>query len=218
MSRVIEDQNDSSDTKGYGVHKKEDKDWFNDAKYLNSFYKFVHSEGIVNPISIRVSKNYFFLETVQITGYLVLTAPNGWCDKSRFTRHCDSHRVFIWKGNGARFHPSYLTKIDRFGGKGILVCGGIMLGSRIPLYFFDDGTVNSQRYCQTGPTSDIMVWGGIRFDHMTPLKHIDDNLTGDRFVIQVVEPVVAGCTQHGIQARSGPAACRTVNFQQSDWI
>ncbi|GFV16225.1 hypothetical protein TNCV_3379891 [Trichonephila clavipes] len=50
-----------------------------------------------------------------------------------------------------RHHPranaldSYLTKIDRFGGKGILVCGG-MLSSRTPLYVFNMGTVNLQRY------------------------------------------------------------------------
>ncbi|GFY25103.1 hypothetical protein TNCV_2692941 [Trichonephila clavipes] len=56
--------------------------------------------------------------------------------------------VFTWKGNvyGARFHPSYVTKIDRFGGKVILMCGCIMLGSRTPLFVFDASTVNSQRY------------------------------------------------------------------------
>ncbi|GFV68722.1 hypothetical protein TNCV_1902381 [Trichonephila clavipes] len=39
-------------------------------------------------------------------------------------------RVFTWRENvrGARFRPSCVTKIDRFDGKGILVCGGIMLG------------------------------------------------------------------------------------------
>ncbi|GFU99959.1 hypothetical protein TNCV_3866601 [Trichonephila clavipes] len=36
------------------------------------------------------------------------------------------------------------TKIDRFRGKEILVCGGKMLGSRTPLYVFDAGIVNLQ--------------------------------------------------------------------------
>ncbi|GFS88001.1 uncharacterized protein TNCV_3929831 [Trichonephila clavipes] len=36
-----------------------------------------------------------------------------------------------------RFHLSYVTKIDRFGNKGNLVCCSIMLGCRTPLYIFD---------------------------------------------------------------------------------
>ncbi|GFS88016.1 hypothetical protein TNCV_3929911 [Trichonephila clavipes] len=35
------------------------------------------------------------------------------------------------------FHLSYVTKIDRFGDKGNLVCCSIMLGCRTPLYIFD---------------------------------------------------------------------------------
>lgn len=42
----------------------------------------------------------------------------------------------------------------------------------------------------TGPTPGIMVWGGIMFDRRTPLVHIDGSLTADRYVTQVVEPVV----------------------------
>ncbi|GFU67179.1 hypothetical protein TNCV_3676141 [Trichonephila clavipes] len=34
---------------------------------------------------------------------------------------------------GSHFHPSCITKIDRFGRSGIIVIGGIMLGSRTPL-------------------------------------------------------------------------------------
>ncbi|GFY15503.1 hypothetical protein TNCV_1573141 [Trichonephila clavipes] len=42
--------------------------------------------------------------------------------------------------------PPTLTKIDRFGGKEILVCGDILLGSRTPLYVSDVYTVNSERF------------------------------------------------------------------------
>ncbi|GFY01756.1 hypothetical protein TNCV_1467481 [Trichonephila clavipes] len=65
-------------------------------------------------------------------------------DESKCTRYSDSRRVFTWRENGAHFHPSYAPKIDIFGGKGILACGGIMLRSRTPLYAFDASTVNSQ--------------------------------------------------------------------------
>ncbi|GFX40958.1 hypothetical protein TNCV_2216561 [Trichonephila clavipes] len=38
------------------------------------------------------------------------------------------------------------SNYDRFGGKGILLCGGILLGSHTPLYVFDACTINPQRY------------------------------------------------------------------------
>ncbi|GFW59744.1 transposable element Tcb2 transposase [Trichonephila clavipes] len=36
---------------------------------------------------------------------------------------------------------------DRYGGRGVLVWGGIMLGSRTDLHIFDAGSVNGTRYC-----------------------------------------------------------------------
>ncbi|GFX86451.1 hypothetical protein TNCV_3727201 [Trichonephila clavipes] len=52
---------------------------------------------------------------------------------SKCTRQSDSRRVFTWGENGACIYPLYDTKINRFGGKGILVYVGIMLGSCTPL-------------------------------------------------------------------------------------
>ncbi|GFU72889.1 hypothetical protein TNCV_4910181 [Trichonephila clavipes] len=40
----------------------------------------------------------------------------------------------------------YVTKIDRFGGKEILVKDGIVMGNHILLYVFNADTVNSQCY------------------------------------------------------------------------
>ncbi|GFW29549.1 transposable element Tcb2 transposase [Trichonephila clavipes] len=37
--------------------------------------------------------------------------------------------------------------MDRYGGRGVLVWGGIMLGSRTDLHIFDAGSVNGTRYC-----------------------------------------------------------------------
>ncbi|GFV18110.1 hypothetical protein TNCV_169141 [Trichonephila clavipes] len=66
-------------------------------------------------------------------------------EESKRIRQSDSRRVFTWRENGARFHPFYVSKIDIFGGKGI-VCGDIMLGTRTPLNVYDAITVNLQRY------------------------------------------------------------------------
>ncbi|GFU39578.1 transposable element Tcb1 transposase [Trichonephila clavipes] len=43
--------------------------------------------------------------------------------------------------------PSNIIERDRYGGRGVLVWGGIMLGSRTDLLTFDAGSVNGTRYC-----------------------------------------------------------------------
>ncbi|GFV62262.1 transposable element Tc1 transposase [Trichonephila clavipes] len=68
-------------------------------------------------------------------------------DESRFSLSSDSHRILIWKEWGSRNHPSNIIERDRYGGRGVLVWGGIMLGSRTDLHIFDAGSVNGTRYC-----------------------------------------------------------------------
>ncbi|GFY07081.1 transposable element Tcb1 transposase [Trichonephila clavipes] len=59
----------------------------------------------------------------------------------------DSHRILIWRERGSRNHPSNIIERVRYGGRGVLVWGGIMLGSRTDLHIFDAGSVNGTRYC-----------------------------------------------------------------------
>ncbi|GFX81127.1 transposable element Tcb2 transposase [Trichonephila clavipes] len=68
-------------------------------------------------------------------------------DESRFSLSSDSHRILIWRERGIRNHPSNIIERDRYGGSGVLVWGGIMLGSRIDLHIFDTGSVNGTHYC-----------------------------------------------------------------------
>ncbi|GFU96032.1 transposable element Tc3 transposase [Trichonephila clavipes] len=68
-------------------------------------------------------------------------------DESRFTLSSDSHRILIWTERGSRNHPLNIIERDRYGGRGVLVWGGIMLGSRTDLHIFDAGSVNGTRYC-----------------------------------------------------------------------
>ncbi|GFV36607.1 transposable element Tcb1 transposase [Trichonephila clavipes] len=67
--------------------------------------------------------------------------------ESRFSLSSDSHRILIWREWGSRNHPSKVIERDRYGGRGVLVWGGIMLGSRTDLQIFDAGSVNGTRYC-----------------------------------------------------------------------
>ncbi|GFS75620.1 transposable element Tc3 transposase [Trichonephila clavipes] len=68
-------------------------------------------------------------------------------DESRFSLSSDSHRILIWREWGSRNHHSNIIERDRYGGRGVLVWGGIMLGSRTDLHIFDAGSVNGTRYC-----------------------------------------------------------------------
>ncbi|GFX56804.1 transposable element Tcb2 transposase [Trichonephila clavipes] len=68
-------------------------------------------------------------------------------DESRFSLSSDSHRILIWRERGSRNHPSNIIARDRYGGRDVLVWGGIMLGSRTDLHIFDAGSVNGTRYC-----------------------------------------------------------------------
>ncbi|GFU53576.1 transposable element Tcb2 transposase [Trichonephila clavipes] len=67
--------------------------------------------------------------------------------ESRFSFSSDSHRILIWRERGSRNHPSNIIERDRYGGRGVLVWGGIMFGSRTDLHIFDAGSVNGNRYC-----------------------------------------------------------------------
>ncbi|GFV17912.1 transposable element Tcb2 transposase [Trichonephila clavipes] len=68
-------------------------------------------------------------------------------DESRFSLSSDSHCILIWRERGSPNHPSNIIERDRYGGRGVLVWGGIMLGSRTDLHIFDAGSVNGTRYC-----------------------------------------------------------------------
>ncbi|GFX13451.1 transposable element Tcb1 transposase [Trichonephila clavipes] len=68
-------------------------------------------------------------------------------DQSRFNLSSDSHRILIWRERGSRNHPLNIIERDRYRDHGVLVWGGIMLGSRTDLHIFDAGSVNGTRYC-----------------------------------------------------------------------
>ncbi|GFV23100.1 dna-mediated transposase [Trichonephila clavipes] len=57
------------------------------------------------------------------------------------------HRILNWREREAAIIPSNIIERDRYGGRGVLVWGGIMLGIRTDLHIFDAGSVNRTRYC-----------------------------------------------------------------------
>ncbi|GFU88320.1 DDE_3 domain-containing protein [Trichonephila clavipes] len=89
-------------------------------------------------------------------------------DESKCARQSDSGRV---REIGDPYHTSYFIKIDIFGGKWSLVCGGIMLGRRTPLYVFDSGTFNSRWYRNEFLETSEVFLGAIGPDYII----MDDN-------------------------------------------
>ncbi|GFW03783.1 transposable element Tcb2 transposase [Trichonephila clavipes] len=81
-------------------------------------------------------------------------------DESRFSLSSDSHRILIWRERGSRNHPSNIIERDRYGGRGVLVWGGIMLGSRTDLHIFDAGSVNGIRYCNEILLPNVRLFSG----------------------------------------------------------
>lgn len=67
-------------------------------------------------------------------------------DESRFSFTGDSKRVYIWRESGTRNYSSNIMERDRFGSRGVMVWGGIMIDGRTPLHVFDSGSVTGERY------------------------------------------------------------------------
>ncbi|KFM62714.1 Transposable element Tcb1 transposase, partial [Stegodyphus mimosarum] len=79
-----------------------------------------------------------------------LWTPQQWAcvmfsDKSRFSLQSDSLRTFVWRAPGTRYHQENIIERHRSGGAGVLVWGGIILGSRTDLHV-QIGTMTSQIY------------------------------------------------------------------------
>ncbi|GFV73852.1 transposable element Tc1 transposase [Trichonephila clavipes] len=81
-------------------------------------------------------------------------------DESRFSLSSDSHRILIWRERGSRNHPSNIIERDKYGGRGVLVWGSIMLGSRTDLHIFDAGSVNGTHYCNEILLPNVRLFRG----------------------------------------------------------
>ncbi|GFT52294.1 transposable element Tcb2 transposase [Trichonephila clavipes] len=100
-------------------------------------------------------------------------------DESRFSLSSDSHRILIWGEQGCRNHPSNIIERDRYGGRGVLVWGGIMLGSRTDLHILEAGSVNESRYCNEFLLPYVRLFRGFMG---LQFLFMDDNAPGHRTV------------------------------------
>ncbi|GFY23997.1 transposable element Tcb2 transposase [Trichonephila clavipes] len=135
------------------------------------------------PTAVEIARH-----TTQATGRPIscFTVARSFCQKksvcttpyeSRFSLSSDSHRILIWRERGSRNHPSNIIERDRYGGHGVLVWVGIMLGSRTDLHIFDAGSVNGTRYCNEILLPYVRLFRGsmglqfLFMDDNTPCHH-----------------------------------------------
>ncbi|GFU66250.1 transposable element Tcb2 transposase [Trichonephila clavipes] len=113
-------------------------------------------------------------------------------DESRFSLSSDSHRILIWRERGSRNHPS-VPKRDRYGGHGVLVWEGIMLGAMgLQFLLMDDNapchrTVSAEQLLES---EDIerMDWPE-RSPDLNPIEQLWDFL-GRRLAARTLPPVM----------------------------
>ncbi|GFV27552.1 transposable element Tcb2 transposase [Trichonephila clavipes] len=119
-------------------------------------------------------------------------------DVRRFSLSSDSHRILIWRERRSRNHPSNIIERDRYGNRGVLVWGGIILGSRtdrryvsLQFLFMDDNapchrTVAAEQLLES---EDIerMDWPA-RSPDLNPIEHVWDFL-GRRLAARTLTPV-----------------------------
>ncbi|KFM60066.1 Transposable element Tcb1 transposase, partial [Stegodyphus mimosarum] len=107
-----------------------------------------------------------------------LWSPQQWAcvmfsDESRFSLQSDSHRTFIWRAPSTRYHQENTIERHRCGGAGVLVWGGIILGSRTDLHV-QIGTTTSQIYRDVILEQHVRLFRGA----MGPqFVFMDDNAT-----------------------------------------
>ncbi|GFU68205.1 transposable element Tcb1 transposase [Trichonephila clavipes] len=61
---------------------------------------------------------------------------------------------------------------------------------RIQVWRHRGERIQTAAYRHTGPAPSIMVWGGIGYHSCTPLVRIACTLNSQRYISQVLEPVV----------------------------
>ncbi|KFM59549.1 Transposable element Tcb1 transposase, partial [Stegodyphus mimosarum] len=129
-------------------------------------------------------------------------------DESRFSLQSDSRRTFIWRAPGTRYQQENITDQHRYGGAGVLVWGGLILGSRTDLHVHI-GTMTSQIYRDVILEQHVRLFRGAMG---AQFMFMDDNARPHR------ANIVSECLQsEDITRMDWPAFSQDLNPVQHVW-
>ncbi|KFM60008.1 Transposable element Tcb1 transposase, partial [Stegodyphus mimosarum] len=129
-------------------------------------------------------------------------------DESRFSLQSDSRRTFIWRAPGTRYHQENIIERHRYGVAGVLVWGGIILGSRTDLHV-PTGTMTSQIYRDVILEQHVRLFRGAMGAQFV---FMDDNAHPHR------ENIVSECLQsEDITRMEWPAFSLDLNPVEHVW-